>query len=81
MKRCVRCGVEKPLGKFHSEQHVECKVCHNGVTEWNLRRSAMLLGKMDKEPDAAQIDAACLEIQKKWSKKKRAARKRGRAKA
>jgi hypothetical protein len=77
-KRCTRCCVAKPLTKFHSAGHAECKVCHNGTTAWNLRRSAMLQDRMPKEPDEEQIALACLVIQKQWSKKKRASRKIGR---
>jgi len=43
----------------------------------NLRRSTETRGRQQDEPTEDQIAAACLLIQQRWSKKKRASRKRG----
>lgn len=77
MKRCIRCGVEKPPTKFHGTMP-DCKACHNGVTEPNLRRSAEIKERQAGEPSEREIAEACLLIQQQWSFKKEASRKRGR---
>lgn len=77
MKRCIRCGVAKPPTKFHGSMS-DCKACHNGVTEPNLRRAAEIKDRQAGEPSELEIAEACLLIQQRWSAKKQASRKRGR---
>lgn len=83
-KRCSKCGVEKPLTKFYRQpgrpdelMHC-CKCCHNGLTETNLRRASEVRDRQFGDPDESQIEAACQQIQLRWSKKKKASRKQGR---
>jgi len=76
VKRCSTCGQSKSPEKFFAGM-AHCKACHNGVTMSNLRRSTETRGRQQDEPTEDQIAAACLLIQQRWSKKKRASRKRG----
>lgn len=77
MRRCLECGVAKPLVKFYGSMPC-CKACRNGVTEANLRRATEIKDRQAGEPSEEQIADACLLIQRQWSKKKKASRQRGR---
>jgi hypothetical protein len=76
VKRCSTCGQSKSPEKFYGEM-AHCKACHNGVTMPNLRRATETKGRQSAEPSEDQIAEACLLIQQRWSKKKKASRKRG----
>lgn len=81
LKRCVGCGIEKPLTKYHAHPEEpdgvtpRCKVCHNGTTAWNERRRMMMRDRQPGDPSETQIEAACAAIRARWSARKFEARK------
>ena len=84
-KVCCECGEEKPVAKFYKHPWEpdgfmpRCKFCHNGGQELQRKQAEFFSERQLGDPSEEQIAAACRIFQAKWSAKKRASRRAGRA--